>query len=516
MKVLKGHTKIELTNVKTGEVKVIEDENLVTNAMSKLFEQTPYCGFGVSSNPFTSKNQLIDRLCGGILLFSEPIDEDPDNYLIPKGNKMVGNGRINYASAQNVPEFGAFNAEESSWSISNRERKYVYDFSTSKGNGTISCVALTNFLLGYYGVGNASDKSERLTVENVNYSYYNLMTKYFWNNSLSFSSSYSSDVGVPADGRILFADYNKNNVIVFDNYSLNYNSTYTSQHISNGYLPIYKVYFPMTSVDPFQRLISEGAWRIMEKVDIEVPSEIASISKKYTQYSCICRAKDALYIVFSGTSSREVSANAKFYMWKISHDLETSEVYTLTNTTGVSINVGYRGEVSSSHYSRGMAVVDGYLVCQGSGKIFKMNLSDPTDVVEFTLSWTSTNAQWCFYELGNTLFASEAYYSDTYVMVVDVSTCEGHWTNGCPSISTGEAKNNAKYTHVIPVVGCDNFLISSNDEYLASSSSKLVYNPVMLSTINNLPEPVVKTSDLAMKITYTLTLADDEQEAGDS
>ena len=35
---IKGHTKIELTNVKTGQKKVIEDTNMVTNGMAKMFE----------------------------------------------------------------------------------------------------------------------------------------------------------------------------------------------------------------------------------------------------------------------------------------------------------------------------------------------------------------------------------------------------------------------------------------------------------------------------------------------
>ena len=33
---LKGHTRIELRNIETGEVEVHEDDNMVTNALSKL------------------------------------------------------------------------------------------------------------------------------------------------------------------------------------------------------------------------------------------------------------------------------------------------------------------------------------------------------------------------------------------------------------------------------------------------------------------------------------------------
>jgi hypothetical protein len=181
---MKGHTKIELTNVKTGEVKVIEDDNLVTNAMAKMIETTPYCGCTGTYNIFSKSSPLIDKLCGGLLLFSEPIEEDPNKYTTPKNIKIVGNARMNYASGQDVPEFGAYNAEESTWNPDTGERKYVYDFSTSKGNGTISCVALTNPFLGYFGTGNYSGKFESLTVENVNYTRPDALRMYFWGNDL--------------------------------------------------------------------------------------------------------------------------------------------------------------------------------------------------------------------------------------------------------------------------------------------------------------------------------------------
>ena len=166
---IKGHTKIELTNVKTGQKKVIEDTNMVTNAMSKMFEQTPFSRWNFAPNPFTNPAPLIDRLCGGILLFSDSIEEDPNNCFTPSGNTMVGNARVNYASAHNVPEFGAYNAEESTWNPETGERKYVYDFATSKGNGTISCVALTNPFVGYYGLGNHSGKKEAVRVEKISF-----------------------------------------------------------------------------------------------------------------------------------------------------------------------------------------------------------------------------------------------------------------------------------------------------------------------------------------------------------
>ena len=59
---LKGHTKIELTNVKTGEKKVVEKHNLVTNGIASLYGKLPKeCLFEDVSN--------IDFHFGGLLLF---------------------------------------------------------------------------------------------------------------------------------------------------------------------------------------------------------------------------------------------------------------------------------------------------------------------------------------------------------------------------------------------------------------------------------------------------------------
>lgn len=518
---IKGHTKIELVNVKTGQKKVIEDDNMITNAISKMFESTPYCGCTYVSNPFSKPSPLIDKLCGGILLFSDPIEEDPDNYLTPKNNKMVGNARVNYASGQDVPEFGAYNAEESTWNPDTGERKYVYDFSTSKGNGTISCVALTNPLLGYYGIGNPSEKKESVTVENINYSHSHVIRDYFWGNSncKSFPSSCSSDVYSVKEPCALFADYNKNCIYAFGRCALQYSSSYASEHISSGKFNLYKIYFPMNLVNPMERLDSIDVWRIQEKIEIEVPSTISSLSTNYATYSCVCRGDDAVYIVFGNNVA--MSPNSTFYVWKIGYDLTTSEVFTMRNTTGATIVCGDRSQQYTCNFTHGMFVSDGYLICTGysNNRVFKMKLSDPTDVAEFKNNLPDTsNTYYRFYKLGGTIIICnvQSSSSGTGSVILDENVILP--VNGSPSLSPDSGNDSIKNYNFIPVHGCESFVIATcKGDYIANPNSRLVRDPFMLSTINNLPEPVVKTADLAMKITYTLSLdTSDEQEAGDS
>ena len=90
-------------------------------------------------------------------------------------------------------------------------------------------------------------------------------------------------------------------------------------------------------------------------------------------------------------------------------------------------------------------------------------------------------------------------------------------TNGLPTLAHNYSsyydKTKPQSYHIIPIRGTDDFVISA--QYSGISDTKIVYNSFMLSTINNLSEPVQKTSDISMKITYTLTLIGDVEE-GDS
>ena len=105
---MKGITEIELTNVRTGEKEKYTETNLVTNAIADFFSHNiDGMLFTINGNTNDLNGNMLP-LCpngiGGILLFSDTIEENPDRYYAP-----------------------------SAW-----------DFTTSQANGTISCVALTH------------------------------------------------------------------------------------------------------------------------------------------------------------------------------------------------------------------------------------------------------------------------------------------------------------------------------------------------------------------------------------
>lgn len=136
----KGKTTIELTNAETGAVEQkIEDENMVTNAVYNLVN---------GSCSTTELNTLLNNCFSGLLLFEKNITEDINVITLPAGNKMIGKAAGAYSS-ENEPLIGNLNTAESA-ALDNGYR-YVWDFPTNRGNGTIRCVCLTSYNGGLNG-----------------------------------------------------------------------------------------------------------------------------------------------------------------------------------------------------------------------------------------------------------------------------------------------------------------------------------------------------------------------------
>ena len=154
---VKGHTKIELTDVKTGKKQVIEKDNafqagVLASYMRSMgaYNNNPYANGTWAGQP------IWRNLCGGIFCFRDTIDlTDGEVEYMPAGNEMVANGAYMVNNAGTPIELGSYNEVESSTS-GNDSVTFVYDWLTSQGNGTISCVCLTTEIGGYIGYGNPS------------------------------------------------------------------------------------------------------------------------------------------------------------------------------------------------------------------------------------------------------------------------------------------------------------------------------------------------------------------------
>lgn len=144
---LKGHAKIELTNVKTGEKKVIEHDNMLTNYYRDLFTPRGIAGRNIVHTGIAWDKQ---QMFGGILLFENPLDNDADNYKFPHSNKMIARGS-NIAYSGTDTTMGSFNSAESVFA--DDSATLVWDWTQERGNGTISALGLTSFEGGLIGAG---------------------------------------------------------------------------------------------------------------------------------------------------------------------------------------------------------------------------------------------------------------------------------------------------------------------------------------------------------------------------
>jgi hypothetical protein len=187
---LHGHAKIELTNAKTGEVQIIEEDNMITNGLANLFSQIPYM-YAISSvqdqNLLNNFLPLNNKAMGGLLLFQNPLNESIDNITIPKNsdNPIIGYASNNVNNGSDIKR-GSRNLTESI-KLDNGY-KFVWDFSTSQGNGQISALSLTHADTGLNPISmNIVDTAHGiLTSQDSNiYTYVQYICDFDWNSNIA-------------------------------------------------------------------------------------------------------------------------------------------------------------------------------------------------------------------------------------------------------------------------------------------------------------------------------------------
>ena len=108
---IKGKTKIELTNVHTGEVEVIEEENMVTNALQYIFNPVGYLKAGSVMYGSDYVNYYA-TLTGGLLLLDKAVTEDPENIFLDTGVGLTGCAVFNQQNTSDQTLRGNYNATE--------------------------------------------------------------------------------------------------------------------------------------------------------------------------------------------------------------------------------------------------------------------------------------------------------------------------------------------------------------------------------------------------------------------
>lgn len=473
---IKGNTTFELTDVNTGEVEIIEDSNMITNGLQEVLRTYGYFGCDILNNDTMRNNSLWVNLLGGLFLFDTALDEDVNNTFMPAGVKMIGNGSKDVANSGDVTELGSYNSAESGLQ-SDGSIKLVYDFNTAQANGTIACACLTSKIGGYVGMGNDNSR----WYYNESYDLFNFLSDY---NHICRSNI----AGAGEDtSHILYPVYSKNAIYFTNPYNINYSSAYASQHWSaTKKIQILKVRAGFTGVSIKDRRYLD---KVMATYDVDIPQDILDYMGTSTRYITISRDSERnIYVIFYKTS--DYIPNGQFcWIMKIDKDMKAT-AYKFTNNTGVSLYIRDTDFIT----------FDGdYLWIYAYNRpyyLYGIKYTDSTQIIETRID---KGAKYNLYTIGKNLvgiydtkISGGYYYAPT---VYDVINRTNRQVNGmvkiddCKLVPFPDKKGAYLY-------------VDKNNNYCDLYVMK---DPRYLATINNLSEPVVKTSSKTMKVTYTLT-----------
>ena len=474
---LKGKTTFELTDVNTGEVEVIEDSNMITNGLQEFLRTYGYFGCDVLSDETVRTNSLWVNLLGGLFLFDTALDEDANNTFMPAGVKMIGNGSKDVSNSGAVTELGSYNTTESGLQ-SDGSIKFVYEFNTAQANGNIACACLTSKVGGYMGMGNDSNR------------YYN--ESYDLVKFLS-GDNYICQSNIPGAGNdtshILYPVYNENAIYFTNPYNIKYSSSQASQHWSKTKkIQILKVRAGFTGVGIKDRKYLD---KVIETYDVDIPQDILDYMGTSTNYITISRDSERnVYVIFNKSSSSKINAGVFCWIMKIDKDMNAT-AYKFTNNVGKALRLG-------TDYSKYITFDGDYLWIYSDSSpyyLYGIKYTDSTQIIE---TGVNKNDICRLYTVGKNLIGIyDVYNSNGYYyapIVYDVVNRTYRRINGaihgdCVLVPFPDKKG--VYLYI--------------DQYFNPCRLKVMKDPRYLATINNLSEPVVKTSSKTMKVTYTLT-----------
>ncbi len=470
-----GTTRIELTDVRTGEKEVHEKHNMVTNALRDLF--APIGMVNSENTFFDTMLPYYQKLLGGILLFDKALDEDPDKYFPPADAALIGCGKYDSSTDAGNLYRGSYNSVESELNTAERYVKYVYDYGTTQANGTIASVCLTHYDGG-------SVPYEALNPEKSGA----LLVGTFSQNKINFVSSASSGSNntrdrkspIRANLEYLFWVNEKEDRVFYFKFT-------DAKHIH-----IIKRRAFLKSVNIFDN--PKTTKPIADDQELEELTENVSFS--YNSYN-LDTETNKLYIVTSDKNT--ITSGESLKILEINLSDWGIKQYSVNNTTNGSIHIDYET----------IFVTDGYIYVQTTGyNFYKIKIDNPSDVTRMSNTINNNRYLDFQYYINGRIFAESLRSSssntleggvilNTYTNTVSYIACAGISGNCRSTDSTN------MYNNFIPI----------NDQklkwYLSCETSSggtpgWYYLKNYLATINNLDVPVTKTAEKTMKITYIL------------
>lgn len=466
---IKGRTKIELTDVHTGEVEVIEEENMVTNALQYIFNPMGYIKAGSKMFGENFVNYYA-TLTGGLLLLDKTQEENADHLFLDVKTNITGCAVYDQQNTSNQGVRGNFNATETEVDTTNKIIKYVYDFDTAEGNGTIASVALTHAYGGYTNRGCAEEpvrgtypfffdigtgalrmcgKNSGINAYDRTSSYSTSGTKYHWIYLIDATKDLVYYFSIDSATSITIRGYraNINTISLFDT--------------------------PATG----RRLMFE------KTLTLEVGTDQKYFSYNYDEES------QKLYVVSPVKSDYTVKDNDNYVITEIdiAHEYAIKQ-YMMTNKCGSYMRIAYDRESTWCY--------DGYIYFTQQPSpytIYRQEIGNSANVQAFPMTLRQ-----CFPVMARDkriYFAYPSGYSGAWALYI-IET--DSFTMKYPETITLYDEYHRQY---VPVLGAPMTYFATS----GTSEGTFVMRSDYLATINNLSSPVVKTADKTMKITYTLT-----------
>lgn len=459
---LTGTMRIELTDVDTGEVTAVTEENMVTDAVNHILGLNPMGVFyeiGESIDGVKWQEAFLPicpNAIGGILLFSKALEERADNIYSLSDNLPVGYASNNVNSTANVAR-GSMNLTESK-KLDNGY-KFVWEFTPSQGNGTIAAVALTSAQGGANAYGSlVNDSTTFLQIKSIK-----------------------------LDGMAMVRE-----LVLFETVEVDFerNLLYSITYQDTG-VRIRKVHIPIFTVGLNEKL-DDSSFAVVD--DRVIQTSTFRFLGDYTLYGEFLDGGDGYWYGFSNEGNSSGSATMVWVKIKKEDYSMTEGEWTLSNAK--LMDVGRREEDSSfpERYLK-CCIRKGYLYVMANNKkgIYKINLANSSDVTLISLGFTSKWKPLCetgTCEVYMTLVGDLIIGGDFQVTVEDkVIHTQG-------SFRLNDAAT--------PLFQYKNFLLGWGGSYGSEYRTMYLLSPY-LASINNLSSAVVKTVDKTMKITYTLT-----------
>ena len=492
---IKGSAVIELTDV-DGSKHVVKHDNMVTNAPSDLLKSQRgelATIFKVMSNG----ESYAKALFGGILLFGDTLNNKADEYFLPTTN-IVGYASQDAYSGLDASR-GSANQIESGLQADG-SYKFVWDFSTSQGNGTIKSIALCPNVMGQIGASDTAVSSERkgFKLRSDRVKPFNTSYAYMLPNGGTTAGLSNYDFWIVAvNGDIAYAvDYR--NVAYSDNYKSRYYKN------TGNKIKLYRFRLGHRNISVSNLC---GMATYIDDMEFTMPDEFVS---------CLYQGNDNIPLKFwhvtetnkllvfpcYKNASIPVDGTTKYIEVDLANSLSV-KTYTFTNNTaGTIAQNGYSFNYNGGQqynlfvfkdYILSIASVDGLI------KMYVSKRSDNTLVTEVKYSADKpfNSPQWFFspvFTRNNIVVLAmnvgSYSYPDWYYYVLDMET-------GIIKQTNANGMNDSTCIDI-----GDNTVVTITD---ANLSYDLLMNPFVVCTKNNLDTPVTKTASQTMKITYTLT-----------